>query len=466
MLVIGIPVIAVAAILFFVLPRSTSTEQANELEEQTKGRSNIDVVQSVISSAPGQAVEVAAVPSTGFATPIRLGFTSGEQWEPAIAADGFGHLYALYMQYQGVPGCATCPSPTMILLVSNDRGTTWSAPRPIAPPGSGQWDPQITVDPLDHRTVYASWLQNNKSDTVVARSTDFGSHWTTVVANSTNAGSDKPILAVRGQDVYVGYNHAQKVWVSASHDGGATFTSYTVNKNNVYGWSLAGGGTVDPAGDVFFAWAGYTQNGGAKGPVNLYISKSSDGGQTWTSTQLDTSAPPPDCSLAGCGWAFLGAQMTMTSNPDGTFYALWNSGKVSQGPERIYFASSSDAGADWSTKQDVSLAPAGVEHAFPAVAAASGGDVRISWMDTRASGLWNVYERSSTDGGVSWSAEVRVSTYVAGAGLPSYITPNGFAFPYGDYDEMEIDDQGTTHIIWGAGESYSGTGSVWYSRGR
>src|SRR3954453_4777898 len=99
----------------------------------------------------------------------------------------------------------------------------------------------------------------------------------------------RSLPAVHGRDVYVGFNHAQKVWVSSSHDGGITFTSANVNVNAKLGWSLAGGGTVDPAGNVYFAWAGYTQNGGAKGPVNLYASKSSDGGKTWTSTVLDVS---------------------------------------------------------------------------------------------------------------------------------------------------------------------------------
>jgi hypothetical protein len=77
----------------------------------------------------------------------------------------------------------------------------------------------------------------------------------------------------------VAFNHAQKVWVSSSHNR-PDVPSSQVNKNGKLGWSLAGGGTIDPAGNVYFAWAGYTQNGGAKGPVNLYISKSDDGGST------------------------------------------------------------------------------------------------------------------------------------------------------------------------------------------
>jgi hypothetical protein len=403
--------------------------------------------------------------SPGFAPQTRLGFTTGDQWEPAIAADRFGHVYVLYPQYSGVPGCPDCPSPTMILQTSNDRGKTWEAPRLIAPPGTGQVDAQIVVDPVDGQTVYAAWLQNSKSDVVVAKSTDFGANWTVVVANSTKAGTDKPILAVRGPDVYVGYNHAQKIWVSISHDGGATFTS--VNANRIHtgqlGWSLAGGGTVDPAGNVYFAWDGYERNGGAKGPVNLYISKSADGGTTWKTIPIDVSGSPPDCSAYFCGWAYLGAQITIASDADGELYALWNAGEVDKGPERIYFAKSSDGGETWSPRVDISAAPAGADHAFPAIAARGAGDVRISWMDARAEGLWNTYYRSSKNGGETWSAEVDLSTYVTGF---SYIFPDGFSFPFGDYYEMDIDDRGNTHVVWGEGLNYDSPGSIWYTRGK
>src|SRR6185369_1045773 len=68
-----------------------------------------------------------------------------------------------------------------------------------------------------------------------------------------------------------------------------------------------------------------------KGPVNLYISKSADSGATWSLVQLDTSASPPDCSAYFCGWAYLGAQITMTSDSAGTLYALWNAGTVDKG---------------------------------------------------------------------------------------------------------------------------------------
>jgi hypothetical protein len=432
-------------------------------DPEGEGKRGRDVQPSVTASSPEQPAAVPSPGRTGFAPQTRLGFHVGDQWEPALATDHQGGVYVLYPQYEGVPGCDTCASPTAVLQISRDHGSTWDSPRPIAPTGTAQVDTQIAVDPADGRTLYAAWLQNDKSDIAVAKSTDLGETWTVTIADETNAGTDKPILAVRGGHVYVGYNHSMRIWVSSSHDGGETWTSAIVNPNGNLGWALAGGGTVTPDGAVFFSWAGYERNGGAKGNVNLFVSRSADGGATWTSRVLDVSAAPPDCSAYQCGWAYLGAQATLASDAAGTLYALWNGGPVARGPERVYFARSADGGLTWSTRRDVSAAAAGVHHAFPAIAAAAPGDVRISWMDARQAPLWNVYYRSSSDGGARFSGEKDLSTYVEGF---SYIQPAGFSYPFGDYYEMQIDERGDSHLIFGEGLNWLAPGSIWYTRGR
>jgi BNR repeat protein len=400
--------------------------------------------------------------SADFSPQTRLGYMAGDQWEPAIAADGYGDVYLLYPQYGEAPGCASCSQPAMMLEVSVDNGASWQAPRELRPSPSGQFDAQIVVDPLDRRTIYASWLQNGRTDVVVARSRDFGSTWSIVVAASANSELDKPILAARGRDVYVGFNHGQKLWVSSSHDGGSSFTSTNVNPDARRGWALAGGATVDPAGNVYFSWVEYSKNGGAK-PVRLYVSKSSDGGQAWSTTLLDFSAAPPDCAAFECGGGYLGAQITMASDEAGTLYALWNAGNRNRAPERIYFSSSTTAGSTWSPRFDVSSAARGVEHGFPAITAGAAGDVRIAWMDTRNQPLWNTYYRSSTNGGATWSPESRLSSYVPGY---KYIQRGGFNFPFGDYFGIAIDSRGQTHAAWGEGWNYQTPGSIWYANGR
>ena len=165
-----------------------------------------------------------------------------------MAADGFGHVYVLYPQYGRVPGCRKCPLPSMVLVVSNDRGTTWQPPREITPPGTGQFDPQIVVDAIDHRTVYAAWLQRKKLDMVVAKSVDFGQSWSIAIADRGVAEADKPVLGVRGADVYVGFNRDGKMLVAASHDGGITFLAADVGPKLKLVRALAGGATVDPRG--------------------------------------------------------------------------------------------------------------------------------------------------------------------------------------------------------------------------
>jgi hypothetical protein len=458
--------LALISVLLIPLALGTRIWQGLPLEPDGEGFKSKEGSRAyeVIHAVAQPMVSLPAAPRGGFTPQVRLGFTAGDQWEPAIASDRFGHVYILYPQYGGVPGCPTCASPTMVLQVSSDYGATWGAPATLAP-GGPQWDAQIAVDPVDGKTVYAVWMQNNKSDIIVAKSTNFGAAWTKVTADSTNAATDKPILAVSGLHVYVGYNHAQKVWVASSHDGGQTFVETNVNPNGKLGWSLAGGGAVLPNGTVAFAWAGYEQNGGAQGPVNLFISQSTNGGAAWTTTLLAVSGAPPECPDYSCGWAYLGAQLTLASSSNGALYALWNANAADKAPNRVYFAKSTDGGLTWSAKTDVSTAPNGKHHAFPAIVAVGASDVRISWMDTRAgSGLdrWNTYYRASTNGGASWSAETDISSPAAGY---DYIFSDGFRFPFGDYYEMDIDEQGKTHVIMGEGYSYDSPGSIWYTRG-
>ncbi len=405
----------------------------------------------------------AVAANSDFTPQTRLGFTSGDQWEPAIAADGYGHIYVLYPQYGELPGCDDCKLPSMILVVSADNGDSWQTPHEITPHTTGEFDPQIVVDPVDHRTIYAAWLQNHNIDAVVAKSVDFGQSWSEVVADRDGEDADKPVLAVHGHDVYLAVNREGKIRVAASHDGGISFTSNEVNPALDIVRALAGGGTVDPSGNVIVAWAGYTRRDGTKGRVNLYTSKSADGGKTWVTTLLDASGAPPECLAFECEWGFLGAQITVASDAAGTLYALWNSGKSDRAPERIYFSSSTTAGDTWSPKVNVSRAPAGVEHAFPALVSGSAGDVRIAWMDTRNSPWWNTYYRSSTNGGATWSAESKLSNYVTGY---RYIRARGFSFPFGDYFEMSIDGQGRTHAVWGEGFNFQSPGSIWYSNGQ
>jgi len=398
-----------------------------------------------------------------FSLQQRIGIGNGDQWEPAVAADNAGHVYVLYPQYGRVPECNDCSIPTMLLLISNDNGKTWQPARVMLESGSGQFDAQLAVDPVDHHTLFAAWLDNGKREVIVARSSDSGLTWTTTVAARGNVELDKPALAVRGKNVYVAFNHEEEVWLASSQDSGNSFRWARVNSESLPGWSLLGSVTVDPAGNLYLAWASYFKEKDIEDFVALFVSKTSDAGKTWTHRVMSLSARAPDCKEEDCAEAYLGSQIVLASDSGGTLYALWNVGHTPQGSQQIYFSSSTDGGENWSLRDIVSTAGLGLEHAFPAIVAGSQGDVRIAWMDARNAPYWNTYYRSSSNGGATWSEETRVSGYVPGY---PYVKNEGFRFPFGDYFQMAIDNHGDTHIVWGEGLNYQSPGSIWHSTGR
>jgi hypothetical protein len=408
----------------------------------------------------------AALAAPGFTAQHRLGSTPGDQWEPALATDAHGHIYVLVPQYGPVAQCPDCTSPTMVLLISNDNGVSWDPPRPLFTSSSGQFDAQIKIDPADRQTLYASWMQG-RHEIVVGRSQDFGRSWSFAIAeHSPEITIDKPVLAVRGANVYVSFNHEQTLLVAASHDYGQSFSATALNPGAEPGWSLAAGATVDPAGNVYFSWTAYPQTDFQTRPVEVFISRSVDGGRDWSTTPMDAPSAAPGCAAQLCSAGFLASQMALASDDAGIVYALWNAGSVAGGPERIYFSSSTNGGESWSAKFDVSDARLGVEHCFPAITAASTGDVRIAWMDTRKADrqghpLWNTFYRASTNGGATWSPESKLSGPVRGY---DYILPSGFLFPFGNLFSIGIDDLGATHAVWGEGRNYSSPGSIWYTR--
>lgn len=396
---------------------------------------------------------VVAAAAPGFTTPVRLGYPAGDDWEPAVASDGAGNVYYLLTHFGGVPGCSACANPSMLVQVSHDGGKSFTAPAPLTVSGSAQYDPQVKINAAG--TVFVSYLLGK--DTVVQRSSDHGTTWTAPVA--VNAGikqgaTDKDGLAVDGTDVYVGFDVAQRFFVGVSHDSGNTFTVAAMNGNTL-GWPLNGGAAVGPDGSVYMIWELVHKSGQAQGPQDVAVTMSHDHGATWSFSYVDQGLPPgPSCS--GCGWDFMGTGSAVAVDGAGGVYAIYNAPLYNFGPPSVWFRSSADGGQTWSARTLVSTAASGAWHVFPAVAAGVAGDVRIDWMDNRT-GAYNVWYRSSSNGGTSWTSDAQVSQYLAGYG---YITAQGFAFPYGDYTTINLDPGAHVWLAWGEGPNYIGPGNT------
>ena len=388
-----------------------------------------------------------------------------------MAADGRGHVYVLYPQYGAVPDCSSCTAPSVALIVSSDNGLTWEPSKALLPFSTGQFDPQIVVDPVDRQTVYASWLQNNKRDIMVARSLDFGHSWSFSWAERGREDADRPVLTVRGADVYVGFNHEEKFFVAASHDAGQTFSAVQVNPNAVPGSSLAGGATVDPAGNVYFGWTAYARHEMASRPVSVYVSRSSDGGRTWSNLLLDVSSAPPELRCAKLRDRISGrADRAGIGRCGRTLRAVecrrceWRTGArvllvVDHGRSKL-------VGADQRVempRRASSMPSRRLLRGRRAMFASRG------WMRGSARRATPIVRCGTRSTGVRPTAappgalRSRLSGPAEGY---DYILPGGFRFPFGDYFGLAIDSDGATHAVWGEGRDYKSPGSIWYTRGR
>jgi Neuraminidase (sialidase) len=142
------------------------------------------------------------------------------------------------------------------------------------------------VDPVDGRTVWASFLQNSKSKIAVVKSTDSGQTWSQLQIVSDNPpGVDKDELAVRGNTIVVGYDDNYNTWAAVSVDGGIHWSTHEVfPTSNKFSISLSAGAGIDSHGNIFISWdsfdAAHRQHG--NGPATVWVSKSSDNGVHWT----------------------------------------------------------------------------------------------------------------------------------------------------------------------------------------
>jgi hypothetical protein len=415
--------------------------------------------------APAEAIAASAINPAlahpGWSGERLLGSVKNDDWEPAVAADpGHPYVYILTTRYGGQKACSACPDPALILKVSKDGGQTFGLDQflCVCPGVTGQNDPQIQV--ATDGTVYAAWLNDFVPGVVFSKSSDHGSSWTPPVTLKTPAIAfgDKPALAISstGRDVYVAWNSSDS-YVSVSHNFGASFGPPIKTNSDTRYW-FAYAGAVAPDGTVTFSETNYTQT--SLGPVRVDAIRSTDGGQHWRTVLIDTVAQQPPCVSSGCPIDFYGPSDPMAMDATGRLVVMYQGASVPSGPQRVYVRSSSNGGLTWSKRTDIDGGPLGTNAAFGGAAGTGQGGVRLWYQDDRngAAG-WNTWFRSSTDGGLMWSPEARLSNRSTGA---PYKTAAGYAQPYGDYGQVAITNTGTTIAVWGEGTSYAGPGGTWY----
>jgi len=399
-----------------------------------------------------------------------------DDWEPAVAADPSApYVYLLTTRYgTDAPGCAKqCPQPFIAMTTSADGGSTWSEQGALCPclGSKGQFDPTIEVVPSTG-AVYSVFMNGDRHDgfsAVFTKSVDHGATWTAPVHVYGNVSwTDKPEVATSasGKDIYVSWNGPQggDLYVGQSHDFGSTWTQQKLSDSKRYYYAYDARVMAD--GTVVFSESSIVYSGATKveGEVWHHAVISRDNGATWEDHVVAKVPVGEECVAEGCNPDFYIGQTSVVSDASDHLVLAYEGPTVASGPQRVYVATSSDGGRTWSA--GIPLSAAGENATQPRLASSGGGNVRLWYMQTAEDDnpdAWNVWYRSSSNGGRSWSSPVKLDDASADDGNPGYINASGFDEIYGDYGEIAVTSAGKTFATWGEGFSYTGPGGTWFN---
>ena len=121
-------------------------------------------------------------------------------------------------------------------------------------------------------------------------------------------------------------------------------------------------------------------------------------------------------------------------------YVVWNDNRDGNGNLEIYYRKSSDNGLTWGPETRLTNDPA--NSLLPSVSA-SGSSVDVAWMDSRTT-TWDIYYKGSKDGGESWGNDIQVTNDPYTSGFPNIAYSNS-----------------VLHLVWG--DTRSGYNDVYYN---
>lgn len=396
------------------------------------------------TSVRGAAASVSSAPRVGANYPLDSTKPKARGDEaPGLAADPADRNHVVEVDQDVLAG--QCE-----YHVSFDGGQNWTGGNLSAPSGfpdppcvglSGAGYPHMEQSVAfgsgqNVYTVFDSRQSASVPDSVlVAHSPDGGRTFATAVVAvaGTPAGPDQYVraqLAVmprsNGDVVYVSSwavlfpsEATGKIVVAHSIDGGATWSAAIPASAPGVNAIEPTQPVVSPDGSVHVGWRTQDASGASH---ELQAANSTDGGMTWSQVKVGpvTGARRTDPKMA-------------VDSRNGTLYVAYQYGSLqgeTQGPDfgspDIYVQRSTDAGRTWSSPARVNDDPAGqgTDHRSPHLSVAPDGRLDVVWYDRRNAhsparkecavsltrpGFGDVYYASSTDGGVTFSANRRIT---------------------------------------------------------
>lgn len=356
----------------------------------------------------------------------------------------------------------SCSNTLQGFYASSDGGSTWTRNcLPAISGGSGDGDPTVGYDLLGN--AFAGGIQVGPQGQIIAVSisTNNGTTWSTpvVAVKPTISGgiTDKDWLQV---DTTAASPHANCLYVSNTQfnsSGSESQISVSHSCDHGQTWKTA---TIDPVqssvvdqfsdlaigkdGTVYVSWqrcppTGPTGDCGGT-TAKMMISKSTDGGTTWSTpvTMVSANLAPDTCgAYYGClpntserVSDIPGIAIDNSTGPNaGHLYAIYYTWTGTQ--MKVYVTHSANGGTTWSAGVAVAPSTATHDQFFPWLNVAANGDVGATWLDRRndPSNLkYDAYLGGSANGGKSFPLNAKLT------GVMSNPDDDGFGGSFmGDY---------------------------------
>ena len=301
---------------------------------------------------------------------------------------------------------------------STDGGVSWAADTRLTNDPAASYSPSVTVS---NSAVHVVWMEGRDANWEIyyKHSTDGGVGWGADIRLTNDpANSQYPSVTVTGSAVHVAWQDFRdgnwEIYYKRSQDEGSNWGA-DLQLTNAPALSTFPSVTVSGS-IVHVVWYDLRD-----GNYEIYHKRSTDGGTSWDSdtrlTNDDALSGYPSVSVSGS-----------------TVHVVWHDDRDLSWD--IYYKRSTDGGVSWTADTQLTDDPESSQH--PSITV-SGPIVHIVWFDDR-DGNAEIYYKRSTDGGISWGTDTRLTNDIAVSWYPS-VSVSGSAVHVVWYDNRDGNDE-------------------------